>query len=425
MEEDEVYILVHKNCWAEGESGDLLSYRNDCSCKNSKKHGITILISDRLIENRDSDRRVTKGIWTSIPLKSDKSSNENHKDKEYILCLDTSKKSIELYKAHEGEYYKIKRVHIIHFETNFLERIRGIFDVELISDKVVALVGVGSMGSSIALELAKSGIQKFILIDPDILEVHNICRHMCGISDIGRPKVDAVRDLILDKNPRATVDAIKDSFTIFNENLCSKLLSSDIVIVTTDVDLAKRDVNYFCVKNKILAIYAGVFERAFGGEVVRYIPDVTPCYNCILGHVRMLEEEIPSGNVLVDYSAIDDPNKVVAEPGLSIDFGFVSLIATKICLETLKGKWLLKGDDDTEPPDLIFWGNKKDWIFNGPFDYVRAKSELGPRSCEVCDPQYFNKKLNMSDDEIHKEVNEKIGQLLLKIKEYKGGAVDK
>lgn len=417
----EVYILMHENSNEEGENGELLAYEKECYYQNSKKHGITILISDKLAGNK-ANHGTTKGTWTtSYSSKFEITKGENQFDKEYLLFLEKPNKTTELYQLSKGEYKKVKNIHLVPFETDFLKRIRGIFDIGTIRDKTVALVGVGSMGSHISLELAKSGIQQFILIDPDILEVHNICRHICGISDIGRAKVDAVKDLILDKNPRANVDVIKDSFTIFKKILCEKLLSADIVIVSTDVDIAKRDINEFCVRNKIPAIYTGVFERAFGGEVVRYIPDITACYNCILGFKRMLEEEVPSGNVLVDYSAIDDPNKVVAQPGLSIDIGFVSLIASKVCLETLIGTWKLRGDDPNEPPDIIFWGNKEDWIFGGPFDYVPAKSELGPKSCDICDPEFFNKKLGKSNNEIHKEVEESMGGLLEKISKYNRG----
>lgn len=414
----EVYILMHENQLGKEESGELLAYEKECYYQNSKERGITILISDRLACNK-ANHGTTKGTYTTADsLKFEKIKCENEFNKEYLLLLENSNMNAELYQFSDEEYTKVKNIHIIPFETDFLKRIRGIFDIGTIRDKTVALVGVGSMGSHISLELAKSGIQQFVLIDPDILEVHNICRHICGISDIGRAKVDAVKDLILDKNPRAKVDAIKDSFTIFKKILCDKLLSADIVIVSTDVDIAKRDINEFCVMNRIPAIYTGVFERAFGGEVVRYIPDITPCYNCILGFKRSLEEEIPSGNVLVDYSAINDPNKVIAQPGLSIDIGFVSLIASKVCLETLIGTWKLTGEDPDEPPDIIFWGNKKDWIFGGPFDYVPAKSELGPKSCDICDPEFFNKKLGKSKNEIHSEVVEKMGGLLEQIRKY-------
>jgi molybdopterin/thiamine biosynthesis adenylyltransferase len=270
--------------------------------------------------------------------------------------------------------------------------------------KSVVLIGLGSMGSSIAIELVKSGVQNFILIDPDILEVHNICRHVCGLPDIGRAKVEAVRERILEKNPRAHVLAIQDSFARNNKNLVEHVSTSSLVIVTTDVDVAKREANMVCVKYKIPGLFAGVYERAFGGEVIRYYPDKTPCYNCTMGLIRTIEEQIPSGTVLVDYTEFDDPNKVVAEPGLSIDIGFVNLLTARIGLETLKGNWVFEGNNPEEPPVFIFWGNREDWIFDGPFDYRPGISTLGPESCDICNPRYFEDLLGMTKEEIHKKI---------------------
>lgn len=69
--------------------------------------------------------------------------------------------------------------------------------------KAALIVGCGSVGSLIALELARAGVCKFILVDSDTLEIHNICRHQLGFRDLGRYKVDAVADAIKNINPSA------------------------------------------------------------------------------------------------------------------------------------------------------------------------------------------------------------------------------
>ena len=42
--------------------------------------------------------------------------------------------------------------------------------------------GCGSVGSLVALELARVGVGKFVLTDPDVMAYHNLCRHQCGIT---------------------------------------------------------------------------------------------------------------------------------------------------------------------------------------------------------------------------------------------------
>ncbi len=396
---EDVYVLMRDIFSQEKDNGILFNYHTS----DANKNRITVLITDEMLSKTNSDKiDHPVGIWTFKP-DGEPNSQTMEKSIRYKLVLNRKNSSANIFLLDGGKDREVN-LHLVPFQTDFLSRVRGVFDTSLLDGKTVAFIGVGSMGSFISLELVKSGVNSFILVDPDIFEVHNICRHTCGLSDVGRPKVDAVKDLILDKNPCASVVAIKDAFTISNQVLCDALESASLIVVTTDVDVAKREVNMFCVQNKIPAIYAGVFERAFGGEVVRYVPDVTTCYSCVLGFKRQLEEKVPSGTLLVDYSVIDDPNKVVAEPGLSIDLGFVNLITAKVCLETLKGRWLLKGDDEDEPPEIIFWGNKRDWIFNGTFDYVPAKTTLGPYSCDICDPLYYENRLQMTQEEIREEI---------------------
>jgi len=49
--------------------------------------------------------------------------------------------------------------------------------LQQLANSEVALIGLGSMGASMALELARAGVGRMILIDPDIMEIANISRH--------------------------------------------------------------------------------------------------------------------------------------------------------------------------------------------------------------------------------------------------------
>lgn len=89
--------------------------------------------------------------------------------------------------------------------TRLFSRNTGLLESGAMLEKRAVLVGCGSVGSLVAMELARSGVGKFVLCDTDTLEIHNICRHQCGFSDLGRYKVDAVKDKILDINPNAEV----------------------------------------------------------------------------------------------------------------------------------------------------------------------------------------------------------------------------
>jgi hypothetical protein len=75
----------------------------------------------------------------------------------------------------------------------------GILETTILKDRIVLCIGLGTGGAHVAVELAKSGVGHFMLVDRDRLSVGNVVRHPGGISQVGRAKVNVTRDLILEK----------------------------------------------------------------------------------------------------------------------------------------------------------------------------------------------------------------------------------
>ncbi len=73
------------------------------------------------------------------------------------------------------------------------------FQPEKLSDRV-HIVGCGSVGSTVAENLARSGVTKFGLWDFDKVEPHNLANQMFRQKDIGKPKVDALLDILYEIN---------------------------------------------------------------------------------------------------------------------------------------------------------------------------------------------------------------------------------
>ena len=71
--------------------------------------------------------------------------------------------------------------------------------------KRVVVLGCGSVGSLVAMELARAGVERFVLADSDTLEYHNVCRHQCGIEDVGDLKVNALKRKLKNINPKVEV----------------------------------------------------------------------------------------------------------------------------------------------------------------------------------------------------------------------------
>lgn len=60
----------------------------------------------------------------------------------------------------------------------------------------VTVVGAGGIGSPVALALAKMGCRNLTLYDPDVVEAHNLPNQFYRLRDVGRPKVEALAEVI-------------------------------------------------------------------------------------------------------------------------------------------------------------------------------------------------------------------------------------
>lgn len=70
----------------------------------------------------------------------------------------------------------------------------------------VHIVGCGSVGSTVAENLARCGITNFVLWDFDVVEAHNIVNQMFRYKDVGRTKVEALKDILCEINPEIERD---------------------------------------------------------------------------------------------------------------------------------------------------------------------------------------------------------------------------
>ena len=65
----------------------------------------------------------------------------------------------------------------------------------------VAIAGCGGLGSNVALMLARSGVERFLLIDHDVVDASNLNRQQFWPGDVGQPKVRALADRLVSLTP--------------------------------------------------------------------------------------------------------------------------------------------------------------------------------------------------------------------------------
>ena len=82
-----------------------------------------------------------------------------------------------------------------------------------LSQSNVLIVGVGGVGGYVAEMLARSGVGRFTVIDPDVVDITNINRQIIALdSTLGLAKVDVIKARIADINPSCEVTALKERY---------------------------------------------------------------------------------------------------------------------------------------------------------------------------------------------------------------------
>ena len=172
-------------------------------------------------------------------------------------------------------------------------RIRLLFPAEIMSQKTVISIGAGGARSYLE-NLARSGVGNIVLIDGDGVSETNIGTQAVFYSELGRSKVEAIRERVLDINPEANVtcvaqfltdDMSDDDFLNLVGESCKKSLKvspQDVLIVgTTDNFFANARANRLALKYGSPFLGVGIYQNGAGGEIAFTYPGITPaCYRC-------------------------------------------------------------------------------------------------------------------------------------------------
>ena len=101
-----------------------------------------------------------------------------------------------------------------------------------ISSSTVAICGLGGLGSNIAVALARTGIDKLLLIDFDRVDITNLHRQQYKANQIGLYKTDALAENLLEISPYTEVQSV--TAKISEENVADILKDADIVCEAFD-----------------------------------------------------------------------------------------------------------------------------------------------------------------------------------------------
>ncbi|MBZ9852076.1 ThiF family adenylyltransferase [Mesorhizobium sp. CA14] len=161
----------------------------------------------------------------------------------------------------------------------------GVEGQRILNNLTVAIVGVGGTGSVVVEELARLGVGRLLLIDPEEVEQTNLNRLVGARSaDVGQPKVLVARDAAQRAQSELQVGAISGS--IVDEPVARALLDCDFVMCCTDSHGSRAVLNQIAYQYRLPMIDVGVRIDARDEVVtamstrVQMLAEPLACLNC-------------------------------------------------------------------------------------------------------------------------------------------------
>ena len=142
----------------------------------------------------------------------------------------------------------------------------------------VLCIGVGGLGSPVAMYLAAAGVGRLGLVDFDVVDYSNLQRQVIhGTPDVGRSKLESARDTLVAINPEVAIDMHETALS--SSNAFDVLGDYDVVVDGTDNFPTRYLVNDACVLLRKPNVFGSIFR--FEGQVSVFATEQGPCYRCL------------------------------------------------------------------------------------------------------------------------------------------------
>ena len=261
---------------------------------------VSIIPHDKYIEFFKSNTRVSKKIFVNDELKK------------FISLLDgkfTLKELIDIHMFNEKiilnfveflesnciiqsiDFANIVENHPWNHVLNFIGDYHPFYEVMTKFNKLqnawVVIIGLGAVGSWTTIQLAKSGIKNFVVIDNDKVEESNLNRSCFNYKDISKYKTDAVAELLVNINSSITIQKYNLSITNTKQinQILDKISSTNVIVINCadypNVDVMAGFVHTSCIKRQIPYIISGGYNLHLTLIGPTIIPFKSACFKCI------------------------------------------------------------------------------------------------------------------------------------------------
>ena len=204
-------------------------------------------------------------------------------------------------------------------------------------DSSVLIIGMGGLGSPVALYLAACGVGEIVIADDDSVELANLQRQIIHSSNnIGDLKVDSAAVTIQSINPEIKISVIAERLN--GEKLKHRVQQADVVVDATDNLASRLEINQQCFLTRTPLVSASAIRWEGQLTVFDSRQQESPCYQCLYGSMGEVGQSCSENGVMgpvVGMLGCMQANEAVK---LLTDAG-TTLIGRVLMLDALNMEW--------------------------------------------------------------------------------------
>ncbi len=180
--------------------------------------------------------------------------------------------------SEQPNFPALSRDEITRYSRHILLPEIGMLGQQKLKKASVLIVGLGGLGSPIAMYLAAAGVGRIGLVDPDVVDLSNLQRQVIhATSSRGALKVESARHRMFEINPDIQIDMFPVPLTSTNAlDVCAEY---DILVDGTDNIPSRYLLSDLAVLTHRPYVYGSIYR--FEGQVSVFGLQNQPCYRCL------------------------------------------------------------------------------------------------------------------------------------------------
>lgn len=144
------------------------------------------------------------------------------------------------------------------------------------------VIGVGGLGSPVAMYLAAAGVGRIVLVDHDEVDLSNLQRQVVhDQTQLGVPKVESAKQRLAAINSDIEIDAVARKLD--EDELSQQVASADVVLDCTDNFSSRYLLNRLCFEHRKPLVSGAAIRMEGQVSVFDLRDDTSPCYQCLYG----------------------------------------------------------------------------------------------------------------------------------------------